>query len=557
MQTGTQGTLLTWYPGSILPYASLWHTILRATALNRIRSGELPSRTAHTINLLHNKSVVIDTDALAKSLGENPSVFRWSHFGDLPYWLSNLITPGFRLCMDCLEQGYHSAFFSLKLLDACPIHGTQLFDRCECGRPFCGSISPADFPRAGYCECYKLQFFSRETCRQPKLDAKLTKAFDPIADWIEHISTFITHSFRFDPFPTREERDWLEDLFEMSTAFNLKYPDCFFKPTIRYPRSLTRNHSGKFSGPTTMREDTVTASTGTYWKSRPATWTYRALSRYIRRHVFRKKESIGTSFLTETGKLHRHHFQGANDSTVWALAEIMWSNYFEYHVLFRRWPHRDPKSTGEISFINTDLTYSTNSPQIKPAVQHWLEYQVAATGMLAIWRKAIEMANEVSRTHDLIRVSNFMDVSVPFNWSAEVRSDGSVLFVGLGSEGYHFPRLQHLDKRARIEALEKARERANLEIFEHCSGPCLTWTKSDGWFVTDAIGPQRANAWRCLKLFGLEGVKRRFWLFKNNEQFVARLCSSRLQTFGTSSRQAINALRDCVKQHATIYGCTE
>ena len=30
---------LTWYPGTVLPYASLWHAVLRVIALNQLSSG--------------------------------------------------------------------------------------------------------------------------------------------------------------------------------------------------------------------------------------------------------------------------------------------------------------------------------------------------------------------------------------------------------------------------------------------------------------------------------------------------------------------------------------
>lgn len=35
-------TQLTWYPGSIRPYASLWHTLMRVATLNGHKAGELP-----------------------------------------------------------------------------------------------------------------------------------------------------------------------------------------------------------------------------------------------------------------------------------------------------------------------------------------------------------------------------------------------------------------------------------------------------------------------------------------------------------------------------------
>jgi len=114
MLGSTPATRLTWYPGSIPPYASLWHTILRVAALNCLRSGELPDWPAtlsatgqrqRSLYPLHNTRAVVSTDVLASALGETPAVFAWSHFGTLAPWLRFVVTPGFRLCLPCLEAG--------------------------------------------------------------------------------------------------------------------------------------------------------------------------------------------------------------------------------------------------------------------------------------------------------------------------------------------------------------------------------------------------------------------------------------------------------------------
>lgn len=200
MDAGSRDARLTWYPGSIRPYASLWHTILRVTALNSLRTGDLPDwptalsatgRTQRSLYPLHNATAVINTDALAISLGEAPGVFRWSHFGALAPWLRLGVTPGFRLCLPCLAEGYHSALFSLQLLNTCPIHGTPLLARCRCGRPFRDSLSPSDFARAGSCACYQLSYFTPESCRCPTLPVGLTSVFDTVVDWLEGLSQLV------------------------------------------------------------------------------------------------------------------------------------------------------------------------------------------------------------------------------------------------------------------------------------------------------------------------------------------------------------------------------
>lgn len=91
---------LTWHTGSVLPYASLWHTTLRVCALNALHPRDLPSRLARspaTVELIENRGDV-NVVALAHALGESPEAFRWSTMGGLPLWLSRaLVVPRPRL----------------------------------------------------------------------------------------------------------------------------------------------------------------------------------------------------------------------------------------------------------------------------------------------------------------------------------------------------------------------------------------------------------------------------------------------------------------------------
>lgn len=201
----TAAPRLTWHPGSLRPYASLWHTLQRAAALNRLRIGDLPDfqgcqsgDTDHTVSpvnvLLNERSeegqirVALSTDVLATWLGEPASLFAWSHLGALPHWARQLVFPGFRLCRQCLTAGYHSALTSICLLQACPIHGTELVDKCTCGRPFVNRLSGASLFHAGHCACGKLALFTRDTCRQPTLTANQTTAFEPLVTWLEALT---------------------------------------------------------------------------------------------------------------------------------------------------------------------------------------------------------------------------------------------------------------------------------------------------------------------------------------------------------------------------------
>ncbi len=92
--------------------------------------------------------------ALAKQLGMDDAAWEGATYTRLSEHLcwTPLFTEQFRYCPSCLEQGYHSIYFQLPSLVACPAHGTELKDACgvcnrrlpECrlfvgwfNRPFC------------------------------------------------------------------------------------------------------------------------------------------------------------------------------------------------------------------------------------------------------------------------------------------------------------------------------------------------------------------------------------------------------------------------------------
>jgi hypothetical protein len=103
-----------------------------------------------------------------------------------------------------------------------------------------------------------------------------------------------------------------------------------------------------------------------------------------------------------------------------------------------------------------------------------------------------------------------------------------------------------VDKQARRDALHKAQEKLLQESRDACRGLCMTWTLRDGWYMTAAAEPAD-NKWRHHRLLGLPGIKRRFWIFHDGEQFVARLATTRLQIFDASVRGAILSLRQCCR----------
>lgn len=553
-----QAAQLTWYPGSIRPYTSLWHIILRVTALNRLRSGELPSwptalsatgHIARTLYPLHNAVAAIDTAKLAVALGESPSVFRWSHFGTLAPWLRFLVIPGYRICLSCLAHGYHSALFSLRLFDNCPVHLEPLLAHCQCGQKFKATISAADFKRAGNCMCYQQPYFTCESCRCPTLDASLTAVFDPVVHWLEQLSRVIrptqTSHLINDEIAAR-----LDLLFEWTEVLGLYYPASFTRPKSAARHVFHTRTSGNLQG-IKLREPCVISSeqASSLWKNTPSTWTYRAMCRYLRRHLPRSVERRALELISSPDPLTTAQLLRSDRSAETAYAEMLWAHNIEPHVHERRWPYRYPHlAEWPQRWIGTFST-TTISPG---AARIWLEYHTAAASMLALWRVACAQASAVAQSGADDRDSTRKILSSPCDWSAVQKTNGTVHFLCVSSSTFRFSAPSRPNKQARCESLRKANEVIRRAMLDACTGSCLTWTDREGWFVAASASPTN-NVCRRHRLLGFKENKPLFWIFQDNNQFVARLCQTKLQAFGVTAKDAIFALRCGFRQYARLY----
>ena len=202
------GLSLTWHSGSVLPFASLWHTLQRLMHLNAMRAKELQellvgswqAPSVYRADLLFNelpyggnrqRAGAVHTDQLARAMGEPAHAFEWSHLGRMPDAVRCLVGSGLRICPACAAGGYHSALFSLKALDRCPIHRCDLVSRCRCGAPFDPILRMVGATHAGQCRCGQTAFFTSTTCRRPTLCADDVRPMRPVAAWLEDICTVV------------------------------------------------------------------------------------------------------------------------------------------------------------------------------------------------------------------------------------------------------------------------------------------------------------------------------------------------------------------------------
>lgn len=562
---------LTWYPGTVLPYASLWHTVCRAAWLNRLRAIEVeniaiprraPKPRSHSA--IHPS---IDLGKFAAALGERRGAFKGSTLGPLPPWiLERYIVPRIRWCPECIEQGFHSILGAVCLVFNCPIHGCPLVDRCrECNGVFKASIREACTVGSTDCRCGRTRLMSPAACRHSTLPAQLSPKWKSVADWLANIQTvFQPQQGIGRPEPWLQELSleltprWCEDL-------NIPYPECFMPEDALHPTGMPsyswrayRAGSGNLDGKAgTVAPEQDTGS----WKDCPETRVYRGMARHLRRHATSRPERwTGELIKSEDPAVFAETIRDRNGARL-AFVDMVWSRILEPEVHLRRWPTRNPQWSDprDLSSWDADSAYrsiSIQGPELPNGLDQrvgiWLRHHALGMAAQVAWEVANRRADDAidKSWADWSASGSYMHGRV--FWFARVHA-GRVHFVGYlrNSDPPAF-RSTLIRKPERIAELARQRLRRLAHVRQCCKGPCLTWSERNGWEVLNDLEPENEDI-RPLRLLHV-GRPDRFWLFTSHGQFVARACEEHLQGIGCSPHGAISALRKAVVQHRNRYG---
>jgi len=549
---------LTWHPGSVLPYASLWHTTLRTCVLNALHPRDLPARLATypaTVELIENRSDV-DVMALAHALGEPAEAFRWASMGRLPLWLTRaLVVPRPRLCFACLAAGYHAALYSIALLDACPIHGTPLVDTCHCGAPLSAKLrSLADYLTAGSCRCGRLHFFTRDTCRQPTLTAAATRALDPVAAWLDAMSGLI-RSRRLEDALRQQAPGSHEWLVDAADTLGVTYPACFrtvpparvekVECDTRFTADLLHR---RLPQPTGARKDERRSC----WPGDPVATVYRAMARHVRRHIAPGSARWVADFVDACDPLVIGERLCGNARAHQAFVELLWGRAVELGIEQHRWTGQPPPAVamGHLTQSVAADCLVCGAEGVDAAARHWLACHAARVSLVAAWCDAQASATAAAR-------SGLAD------WATSASSEswqGSAWLARVTPEGPSFVAMihpnwaaAHRSDKATRQAADVARRQARLDTMWAANrGACLTWSDDTGWHVIDAIAPADLDL-RHRKLLGLPDGRPWCWLYQALDgRFVARWHSARLQVAAATPRAALTGLRRCATSYQQI-----
>ena len=604
MTTGPS-TRLTWHQGSVLPYSSLWHTVQRAMSLNALRPKELAfyGRASDQVgvprhvNLLYNETgdglrgapvEALSMRSLAQALGEPEPVFVWTHLGRLPRRVRSLVSPSVRVCRACLAAGYHSALHSLRLLHTCPIHGCELADRCNCGELFAGDEVVLHRMNAGYCRCGRMAFFTSQTCRRPTLRHDETAPMSMVAAWLERLAGVLRPS----PSDRRAQRAHDRILQDSAGAWcaelNLGHPGSEIAPDpqpLRASISVARlsnieradavcpaAHSRQGAASTRSRHSL-------YWSADDATTVYRSLARHIRRHVARGAEGHAIDFMLNPDPLQMGAVIRTQRQAMVAFADLLFTECMETYAGLRRWPYRDPQA-GATSRVRDGLAHLSVDgghdwpPTLREARLAWVRTQAAAAAITHAWRRAQMLAvhaaatgfadwsaaterylpaGAISSTHiDRPKPSGtafWFDAPPPYQvtWAAVVSGE-HLRFVSAPAMPRIDWTLPRSSKAQRQATWSEAERRRVSELHGACDGPCLSWSARAGWEVLPSASPSAGPSKRH-RLLGVPGAPR-VWVFAWGGGFAARVCEIRVQAFGATAREAIDALRSAVRQHS-------
>lgn len=606
--TAGPSTRLTWHQGSVLPYSSLWHTVQRAMSLNALRPKELAFFGRESdqvgvprhVNLLYNETgdglrgapvEALSMRSLAQALGEPETVFVWTHLGLLPRRVRSLISPSVRVCRACLAAGYHSALHSLRLLHTCPIHGCELADRCNCGELFAGDQVVLHRMNAGYCRCGRMAFFTSQTCRRPTMRHDETAPMSMVAAWLERLAGVLRPSPSDRRAQRAHDRILQDSVGTWCAELDLGHPGSEIAPDPQPLRaSISVAQLSNIERANAVRPATHSrqgaASTRSrhslYWSADDATTIYRSLARHIRRHVARGAEAHAIDFMLNPDPLQMGAVIRTQRQAMVAFADLLFTECMETYAGLRRWPYRDPQA-GATSRVRDGLAHLSVDgghdwpPTLREARLAWVRTQAAAAAITHAWRRAQMLAvhaaatgfadwsaaterylpaGAISSTYiDRPKPSGtafWFDAPPPYQvtWAAVVSGE-HLRFVSAPAMSRIDWTLPRSSKAQRQATWAEAERRRGSELHGACGGPCLTWSARAGWEVLPSASPATGPSKRH-RLLGAAGAPR-FWVFSCGGGFAARMCEIRVQAFGTTAREAIDALRLAVWQHGRQY----
>jgi len=547
---------LTWHAGSLLPYASLWHTMHRVVQLNALTPRTIDPYAKRRLgysakhNSLITNNSVIDLEKFAQALGEPITNFRLATLEALAPWTCHLFhTATVRFCRQCLGLGYHSTLMSMRAVERCPIHGCEIEDKCPCGRTISACTRSKLYQIPGRCDCGKLGFFTRETARRPLLEPGETEAFDELAQWLEQTSDRVIMMSVRDKWETFQGEGSLEcSAQQWSDLTKIRLPSAFIPPAA--VQSLIAEFEA-MGGPFPSSSDQADQPKDEIVSLRHQ--VFKSFDRHIRRHFLKGQYWIDRISMSSDSDVILSFLQRYPDARS-AFTYLIW--------LAAVWGSHDLRQV-RTTVARNGYRRGARLPGLPPynlkiavgnAARGWLEMHAAGLALSAMWMEAHEqMLGMVAQQS----VSWGWDTSVmagKYRWCATVEQDGRWK-IGKRARPCTYLPVRHREDSARAPSNRPQAPQAR-EFLEKLARVGLIKTRRNEWKSGKLCLPS-PHSGLALKLHRLFGVKDRlnYVVFpRYGKLFIARLVERPIEAHGLTSRSAVNSLRAAVIQHQGMYG---
>lgn len=551
---------LTWYKGTVLPYASLWSTLLRATWLNDLRKGDIyklaqvEDKNINDIEARSGGSAEIVT-LVADVLGENRSSF--SSFclkSQIPEWLYlDHASARPRCCPQCIRLGYHTWLMSIRLVVECPIHHVKLRRSCErCGGDLKMGLAGLAVRSLG-CRCGSKWGAIPYSMRQPTLAQEGINAWSEVAQWVHQAEKMHVNFGESRPDSTEQlaltER-WCSDL-------GIPYPACFEKSDYFWHSAKSSiEHWTPYTANTSIKTKNVVGKCYEEFESSPQLSVYKAMSRHLRKQA---KENLDQRVVEacqtkDPISLSRDFYQKTPVRD--AFLEMLWTRRIETHAYLWRWPRREVKDDNKyhVSIFESFFRKPQNfayTESVNYRHDTWLQYHYSALVCLLAWGEAI---HQVEKSMD----ENWADWTIKniywkkgrIAWYSIEKSD-ELLFVGytknMKKASFSFDiKLQPVASELNFKSLYKNTYAVEMDEEDDIYFKSVKAVRGLGGFLKEAVFES---------FFYYENYKIKCFLFDRVFNFAATTPDGILQSWGYDKESALEAIRDAALIFCKNYGC--
>lgn len=428
-----ESVVLNWHAGTLQPYSSLWLIMHRIALINQMSIVEVRaiskngSFSSGMHSLIKNKNT-LDIRALATAIGERPQSLAYSTLQPFATWTHRyFLTTSIQYCPTCLSLGFHSVFLCLTLMKRCPIHGEVLRQHCSCGAPISACVTPFTYHDAGICQKCQHRFLDIHQARRPSLHTESLSVFDEVRDWLlgigSRVSTMLPQELSHQSSIVRTDAT-----AELATrALSLSYPICL-EPQQAPPHVETvRSCQAPWATYGSQSTDPCPS---------PRTVVFRAIDRYLRRHVLRGQKWITRLVMHADAQYIAYQIASKPDAFL-AWTYLLWLMAIFQSSSLRALRERDAYQAYQrgIRVVGCNMY---KGPFVDVRTVEWLEYHAAETSLLAIWRSLHQAVISMSLNEDPRWGPDIACGSGRFQWIGLQQTNGTKEFAAIQCMGARF-----------------------------------------------------------------------------------------------------------------------